>query len=128
MIHINFVIETKNPEFLYFEAVSNPMLIVADVAKIFKLAKKYDTKIIIDNTINLSCDDDIKWWVVVLPTILRRQNELIRHWPTYYSPIKQSYDTSICTSLHPHICYILNTSCMKKYMKYICISKYKCFS
>lgn len=38
------------PEFLYFEAVSNPMLIVANVQKIFSLAKKYDTKIIIDNT------------------------------------------------------------------------------
>lgn len=38
------------PEFIYFEAVSNPMLIVADVKKIISLAKKYNTKIIVDNT------------------------------------------------------------------------------
>ncbi|RUT79261.1 trans-sulfuration enzyme family protein [Ancylomarina longa] len=38
------------PEFIYFEAVSNPMLIVADVKKILNLAKKYQTKIIVDNT------------------------------------------------------------------------------
>lgn len=38
------------PEFIFFEAVSNPMLIVADVAKIIALAKKYDAKIIVDNT------------------------------------------------------------------------------
>lgn len=44
------ILKKIEPEFLYFEAVSNPMLIVADVQKIFSLAKKYDTKIIIDNT------------------------------------------------------------------------------
>jgi cystathionine beta-lyase/cystathionine gamma-synthase len=49
-IKLEELLKEVNPEFLYFEAVSNPMLIVADVAKIFKLAKKYDTKIIIDNT------------------------------------------------------------------------------
>lgn len=38
------------PEFLYFEAVSNPMLIVADVKAIMALAKKYKIKTIIDNT------------------------------------------------------------------------------
>lgn len=38
------------PEFLYFEAVSNPMLIVADVKKIMSLAKQYNCKIIVDNT------------------------------------------------------------------------------
>ena len=38
------------PEFLYFEAVSNPMLIVADVKRIIKLAKQYKAKIIVDNT------------------------------------------------------------------------------
>jgi len=45
----NLLQEIK-PEFLYFEAVSNPMLIVADVKKIITLAKKYKTKIIVDNT------------------------------------------------------------------------------
>ncbi|WP_372753853.1 PLP-dependent aspartate aminotransferase family protein [Labilibaculum sp.] len=38
------------PEFLYFEAVSNPMLIVADVKRIMALAKQYKAKIIVDNT------------------------------------------------------------------------------
>lgn len=38
------------PEFLYFEAVSNPMLIVADVKRIMDLAKQYNAKIIVDNT------------------------------------------------------------------------------
>ncbi|MDE5422901.1 PLP-dependent transferase [Ancylomarina sp. DW003] len=38
------------PEFLYFEAVSNPMLIVADVKRIMALAKQYEAKIIVDNT------------------------------------------------------------------------------
>jgi len=44
------MLKTLKPEFLYFEAVSNPMLIVANVAKIMALAKKYKAKIIIDNT------------------------------------------------------------------------------
>ncbi|MCK5820412.1 MAG: PLP-dependent transferase [Bacteroidales bacterium] len=44
------LLKTLQPEFLYFEAVSNPMLIVANVSKIMALAKKYNTKIIIDNT------------------------------------------------------------------------------
>ncbi|MBN2597879.1 MAG: PLP-dependent transferase [Marinifilaceae bacterium] len=38
------------PEFLYFEAVSNPMLIVADVKRIMELAKQYSARIIVDNT------------------------------------------------------------------------------
>ena len=44
------IIKTVKPEFFYFEAVSNPMLIVADVHKIMALAKKYRAKTIIDNT------------------------------------------------------------------------------
>ena len=38
------------PKLLYFEAVSNPMLIVADTEAIIALAKTYGAKIIIDNT------------------------------------------------------------------------------
>lgn len=44
------MLKTIQPEFLYFEAVSNPMLIVADVKKIMDLAKQYNCKIIVDNT------------------------------------------------------------------------------
>jgi len=38
------------PELVYIESISNPMLIVADVVRIADVAKKYGTKIIIDNT------------------------------------------------------------------------------
>jgi len=44
------LLQVHKPEIVYFEAVSNPMLIVADVFAIIALAKKYDAKIIIDNT------------------------------------------------------------------------------
>lgn len=44
------MLNNLHPEFIYFEAVSNPMLIVADVDNIISLAKKYNTKIIVDNT------------------------------------------------------------------------------
>lgn len=44
------LLKTIQPEFLYFEAVSNPMLIVADVKRILNLAKKYGVKTIVDNT------------------------------------------------------------------------------
>lgn len=49
-VKLENLLKEINPEFLYFEAVSNPMLIVADVNKIMALAKKYKTKIIVDNT------------------------------------------------------------------------------
>jgi len=38
------------PELIYFEVISNPMLIVADVVKIISLAKKVGSRVIIDNT------------------------------------------------------------------------------
>lgn len=43
-------ISSLKPEFVYIETISNPMLIVADVAAITKIAGKYGTKVIIDNT------------------------------------------------------------------------------
>jgi cystathionine beta-lyase/cystathionine gamma-synthase len=45
----NQVKEIK-PEILYFEAISNPLLIVADGKRLIKIAKKYGAKVIIDNT------------------------------------------------------------------------------
>jgi len=39
-----------NPEFIYIEAVSNPMLIVADVPSIVKIAKRNGCRVILDNT------------------------------------------------------------------------------
>lgn len=44
------ILDTLKPELIYFEAVSNPMVIVANVLSIIKLAKVRDIKIIIDNT------------------------------------------------------------------------------
>jgi len=41
---------TLKPEIVYFEAISNPMLIVADTAGIIKIAKKYGAIVIVDNT------------------------------------------------------------------------------
>jgi cystathionine beta-lyase/cystathionine gamma-synthase len=43
-------ISVLKPEFVYIETISNPMLIVADVANITGIAKKHGTKVIIDNT------------------------------------------------------------------------------
>ena len=44
------VLSNLKPEIVYIESVSNPMLIVADVTEIVKIAKKNGSKVIIDNT------------------------------------------------------------------------------
>ena len=44
------VISGLKPEFVYIESISNPMLIVADVKNITRIAKKQGIKVIIDNT------------------------------------------------------------------------------
>ena len=41
---------TPNTKVLYCESVSNPLLEVADIAGLSKLAKKYNLKLIVDNT------------------------------------------------------------------------------
>ncbi len=41
---------TENTKVLYCESVSNPLLEVADIAGLAKLAKKYDLKLVVDNT------------------------------------------------------------------------------
>lgn len=38
------------PDVVFFEVISNPMLIVADAAEIIRIAKKYGAAVIIDNT------------------------------------------------------------------------------
>jgi cystathionine beta-lyase/cystathionine gamma-synthase len=43
-------LKALKPEFVYIETVSNPMLIVADVAEITGIAKRLGTKVIVDNT------------------------------------------------------------------------------
>ena len=44
------VMKSISPEFVYLETISNPLLIVTDVIKVIKIAKKYESKIIVDNT------------------------------------------------------------------------------
>lgn len=44
------VLKTEKPTLVYFEAVSNPMLVVADARKIISLAKEYGAVVIVDNT------------------------------------------------------------------------------
>lgn len=43
-------ISVLKPEFVYIETISNPMLIVADVSIVTRIAKKYGTRVIVDNT------------------------------------------------------------------------------
>jgi cystathionine beta-lyase/cystathionine gamma-synthase len=44
------VIKKLHPEFVYIEAISNPMLIVPDVVGVIKIAKKHGSKVLVDNT------------------------------------------------------------------------------
>jgi methionine-gamma-lyase len=41
---------TENTKVLYCESVSNPLLEVADIAALSKIAKKHDLKLVVDNT------------------------------------------------------------------------------
>lgn len=41
---------TKNTKVIYCETVSNPLLEVADIAGLSKIAKKYNLKLVVDNT------------------------------------------------------------------------------
>jgi cystathionine beta-lyase/cystathionine gamma-synthase len=43
-------IRRLKPELVYIESISNPMLIVADVSEITKIAKRHGSKVIVDNT------------------------------------------------------------------------------
>ena len=47
---IESLLKEKRPSVLYFEVISNPMLIIADAREIIKLAKKYGVSTIVDNT------------------------------------------------------------------------------
>jgi len=47
---LEMVLSGLKPELVYIESISNPMLIVADVNEIVRIAKKHGSKVIIDNT------------------------------------------------------------------------------
>jgi cystathionine beta-lyase/cystathionine gamma-synthase len=44
------IISVLKPEFVYIETISNPMLIVADVANIISIGKRNGVRVIVDNT------------------------------------------------------------------------------
>jgi cystathionine beta-lyase/cystathionine gamma-synthase len=44
------IIKSLNPDIVYFETISNPMLIVPDAESIISIAKKNGSKVIVDNT------------------------------------------------------------------------------
>jgi cystathionine beta-lyase/cystathionine gamma-synthase len=44
------VVEKMKPELVYIESISNPMLIVPDVAGVIRIARKFGAKVIVDNT------------------------------------------------------------------------------
>ena len=48
--HYVNMLETHKPSVVFFEAISNPMLITVDGAEIIKLAKQHGAKVIVDNT------------------------------------------------------------------------------
>jgi cystathionine beta-lyase/cystathionine gamma-synthase len=49
------IVKSTHPEFVYIEAISNPMLIVPDAIRIIRIAKKYRAKVIVDNTFATPC-------------------------------------------------------------------------
>jgi cystathionine beta-lyase/cystathionine gamma-synthase len=48
--HLERALSDMRPDILYFETISNPLLIVAEGKRIISLAKKYGTRVIVDNT------------------------------------------------------------------------------
>jgi cystathionine beta-lyase/cystathionine gamma-synthase len=47
---LNELLEKGEYQILYFEAVSNPFLLVSDAKEIIKIARKHQVKVIVDNT------------------------------------------------------------------------------
>lgn len=44
------ILAQLNPSVVYIETISNPMLIVADVSEVIRIARNYRSKVIVDNT------------------------------------------------------------------------------
>jgi cystathionine beta-lyase/cystathionine gamma-synthase len=44
------ILARLNPSVVYIETISNPMLIVANVTEVIRIARSYDSKVIVDNT------------------------------------------------------------------------------
>jgi cystathionine beta-lyase/cystathionine gamma-synthase len=50
LVKFESVLSELKPEIVYIETISNPMLIVTDVAEVIRIVKKYGAKVIVDNT------------------------------------------------------------------------------
>lgn len=50
LVEFEKVVSELKPELIYIESVSNPMLIVANVSELIKIAKKSGAKVVVDNT------------------------------------------------------------------------------
>jgi cystathionine beta-lyase/cystathionine gamma-synthase len=50
LVEFEKIIEKLRPELVYLETISNPLLIVTDVASVAKIAGKHGAKVIVDNT------------------------------------------------------------------------------
>jgi len=50
LLALEHMLNSLKPEVVYFEAISNPMIMVADAEAIIKLAKKAGARVILDNT------------------------------------------------------------------------------
>ena len=50
LVELEKVVASLKPRFVYIETISNPMLVVADVPAIVRIAGKYNCRVIIDNT------------------------------------------------------------------------------
>lgn len=50
LVKLDKLLSDLKPEIVYIETISNPMLIVTDVAEVIRIGKKYGTKVIVDNT------------------------------------------------------------------------------
>ena len=48
--HLRQVLAEEKPELVFFEAISNPMLIIADCKEIIAMAKQAGARVIVDNT------------------------------------------------------------------------------
>jgi cystathionine beta-lyase/cystathionine gamma-synthase len=49
-VEFEAIMEAVRPKLVYIEAISNPMLIVTDAGHVIRIAHKYGSTVIVDNT------------------------------------------------------------------------------
>ncbi|HVN57375.1 MAG TPA: PLP-dependent aspartate aminotransferase family protein [Bacteroidales bacterium] len=50
LVEFEKMIKELRPAFVYAETISNPLLVVADIPELCRIARKYDARVIVDNT------------------------------------------------------------------------------